>query len=200
MASEQDDGGDASILVQDLSLFVLPKGFRGRNAFICQLWWIVQDTLFRWSPQPMYGFRRWLLTLFGAKIGKNVLLRPTVKTTYPWKLTIGDNSWIGDDVHLYTLGEIVIGSSVCVSQDSYLCTGSRDPGQINFPIYAKPIVIKDQAWVAADVFIMPGITIGTGALVGVRSVVTADVPPLAVAVGSPAKVIRQRKSATVHNR
>jgi putative colanic acid biosynthesis acetyltransferase WcaF len=194
MNSKYDDQNEASIIVQDLSLFRLPQGFRGRNAFICQFWWIVQDTIFRWSPQSAYGFRRWLLRLFGAKIGKNVLIRQTVKTTYPWRLTIGDFSWIGDDVHLYTLGDIVIGSSVCVSQDVYLCTGTRDSAKIDFPILANPIVIDDQAWVSADSFIMPGVRIGKGAIVGARSLVTTDVPPLMVAAGSPAKVIRQRKT------
>lgn len=195
MDSKHDDLDETAISVQDLSRFRLPQGFRGRNALICQVWWIVQDTIFRWSPQSAYGFRRWLLTLFGAKIGKDVLIRPTVRTTYPWKLTIGDYSWVGDDVHLYTLGEIVIGTNACVSQNSYLCTGSHDPAKIDFPIYTKPVVVSDQAWVCADVFIMPGVTIGKGAMIGARSLVTADVPPLMVAMGSPAKLIRQRKSS-----
>lgn len=194
MDLKYDHPNEASIYVQDLSAFRLPDGFRGRNALICQLWWIVQDTIFRWSPQSAYGFRRWLLTLFGAKIGKKVIIRPTVRVTYPWKLTIGDYSWIGDDAHLYTLGEIVIGAHACVSQNTYLCTGSHDPAKIDFPIYAKPVVVCDQAWVAAGAFIMPGVTIGKGAMVGARSLVIADVPPLMVALGSPAKIVRQRKT------
>jgi len=173
-------------------VFKLPKGFRGRNALVCQLWWIVQDTIFRMSPQSAYGFRRWLLTLFGAKIGKKVIIRPTVRTTYPWNLTIGDYSWVGDDVHLYTLGEIVIGSNAVVSQSSYLCTGSHDASQIDFPNITKPVTISDQAWVCADVFIMPGVTIGVGAIVAARSTVTADVPAMMVAIGNPAKIVRRR--------
>ena len=95
--------------IQNLNKFQLPKNFRGKNAFVVQLWWIVQGTLFRMSPQFLYGFRRFLLRLFGAKIGKNVIIRSTVRTTYPWKVSIGDYSWIGDDVVLYSLGEIEIG-------------------------------------------------------------------------------------------
>src|SRR6056300_494828 len=107
--------------VQELDKFKLPKNFRGRNPFIVQLWWLVQSLLFRTSPQFLYGYRRFLLRLFRAKIGKKVILRPTVKITYPWKISIGDYSWIGDDVDLYSLGEIEIGENVVISQKSYLC-------------------------------------------------------------------------------
>ena len=109
-------------------------------------------------------------------------------------MTIGDYSWIGDDVHLYTLGEIVIGANAVVSQSSYLCTGSHDPSRVDFAIYTKPVVICDQVWVCADVFIMPGVTIGTGAMIGARSLVTLDVPPTMVAIGSPARVVRTRET------
>src|SRR5438105_4960330 len=101
---------------QDLSAFSLPAEFRGRPAWFVQLWWLVQSTLFRWSPQFMYGWRRLLLRLFGATIGRSVLVRPTARITYPWKIRIGDYSWIGDDVVLYSLGEIDIGAHVVVSQ------------------------------------------------------------------------------------
>jgi putative colanic acid biosynthesis acetyltransferase WcaF len=77
-------------MYQDLKTFKMPKGFRGKTKFYVQLWWILQGTLFRLSPQFMYGWRRSILRLFGANIGDNVLIRPTVKILYPWKLTIGD--------------------------------------------------------------------------------------------------------------
>src|SRR5579875_2849556 len=73
---------------QDLTKFVVPPDFRGRPSWYVQLWWIVQDTFFRCSPQFMFGWRVFLLRLFGAKLGNNVRLRPTVRVTYPWKLTI----------------------------------------------------------------------------------------------------------------
>ncbi len=82
--------------IQELNKSKLPKNFRGRNAFVVQLWWIVQSVFFKNSLQFMYGFRRFLLRLFGAKIGKKVIIRPSVKVTYPWRLSIGDYSWIGD--------------------------------------------------------------------------------------------------------
>ena len=91
---------------QDLSRFRMPPGFRGRSAVTVQIWWIVQDTLFRWSPQVFYGWRNFLLRLFGAKIGTKVQIRSTTRVTYPWKLTIGDYVWVGDDCVFYNLGEI----------------------------------------------------------------------------------------------
>lgn len=122
--------------MQDLSGFSVPKGFRGGNAIKVQLWWAVQATIFAWSPQVLYRWRAFLLRLFGAKIGKNVVIRPSVKITYPWKLTLGDYAWVGDEVNLYTLGEITIGAHSVISQKSYLCTGSHDHASQHFTINA----------------------------------------------------------------
>ena len=97
---------------QDLSSFRLPDEFRGRPSWYVQLWWLVQSLLFHTSPQALFGWRRFLLRLFGAQIGKNVLIRPSVMVTYPWKVSIGDYSWIGDDAVIYSLGDIRIGSHV----------------------------------------------------------------------------------------
>ena len=97
--------------IQNLEAFKLPSGFRGRSALVVQLWWLVQSFLFSPSPQIFYKWRNFLLRCFGAKIGNNVIIRPTVRITYPWRLSIGDNSWIGDNVELYTLGEISIGKN-----------------------------------------------------------------------------------------
>lgn len=182
---------------QQLDKFCLPKGFRGRSAVLVQLWWLIQASLFGCSPQFMYGWRRWLLRLFGAKVGNNVLIRPSVKITYPWKVSIGDFAWIGDDVVLYSLGEIEISDNVVVSQRSYLCAASHDYTRPNFPIYDQKICIRSQAWLAADVFVAPGITIGEGAVVGARSSVFRDLPPMMVCVGSPAKPIKPRVSGVV---
>ena len=178
---------------QDLKSFQVPPGFRGRNAIWVQCWWIVQASLFAWSPQFAYKWRSWLLRLFGAKVGTGVVIRPSVKVTYPWKLSIGDHAWVGDNVELYTLGEIEIGDDAVVSQNSYLCTGSHDYESETFDIYAKQIKICEQAWVASDVFIAPGITIGKGALVGARSSVFKDMPAGMICAGYPAEPIRERK-------
>jgi putative colanic acid biosynthesis acetyltransferase WcaF len=179
-------------MIQNLEQFVLPKNFRAKNAITVQIWWIIQATFFAGSPQFLYGWRRFLLRLFGAKIGKNVIIRPSAKITYPWKLTIDDNSWIGDDVGLYTLGEIEIGKNTVISQKSYLCAASHDYTKETFDIYEQKIVIEDEVWIATDVFIAPGITIGMGAVIGARSTVLSDMPAGMVCVGYPAKPIKPR--------
>ncbi len=115
-----------------------------------------------------------------------------MRTTYPWKVTIGDHAWVGDNVVLYSLGEIVIGANAVVSQNSYLCAGAHDYTRPDFPIFAKPVRIEAEAWLAADVFVAPGVTVGRGAVVGSRSSVFTDLPPMMVCFGSPAKPIRPR--------
>jgi putative colanic acid biosynthesis acetyltransferase WcaF len=141
----------------------------------------------------MYGWRRFLLRSFGASIGSRVLIRPSVRVTYPWKLKIGDYSWIGDHVELYSLDEITIGSNAVVSQGCYLCTGTHDHRDIEFSIRKAPITVGDESWLAAQVFVGPGVSIGRGTVVGVRSLVLGDLPELVVALGQPAKVVRQRE-------
>jgi putative colanic acid biosynthesis acetyltransferase WcaF len=179
-------------MVQDLKRFRLPPDFRGRSGFAVQLWWLVQATLFRWSPQVLYGFRRWLLRRFGARIGQGVIIRPSVTIPYPWKVQIGDHSWIGDDAVLYSFAEISIGKNVVISQKSYLCAGTHDYRSASFEIQAFPITIEDEAWLAADVFVAPGITVGRGAVVGSRSSVFTDLPEMMICVGSPARPVRAR--------
>jgi putative colanic acid biosynthesis acetyltransferase WcaF len=178
--------------VQDLDRFRLPENFRGRSSLTVQLWWLVQATLFRGSPQVLYAFRRWLLRLFGAQIGKGVIVRPSASLTYPWKVKIGDHSWIGDDVVIYSYAEISIGKNVVISQKGYLCTGTHDYRSRTFDIHALPIVIEDEAWLAADVFVAPGITVGKGAVVGSRSSVFTNLPEMMVCIGSPARPVHPR--------
>ena len=179
---------------QRLNLFRLPAGFRGRNAVYVQLWWMVHSTLFRYSPQFAYGFRRWLLRLFGAEIGQKVLVRASARVTYPWKVRIGDYSWIGDDVVLYSLGRIDIGSHAVVSQRSYLCAGDHDAAMPDFPIRGLPVIIEDGAWIATDVFVGPGVTVHKDAVVGARSSVFKDIPGGMICHGTPCRPVRPRTS------
>jgi putative colanic acid biosynthesis acetyltransferase WcaF len=179
-------------IYQNLKLFIQPSEFRGRSAGYVQLWWLIQALLFNTSPQFMYKWRVFLLRLFGANIGQDVIIRPSVRVTYPWKLTIGDYAWVGDNVELYTLGEIVIGNNAVVSQRSYICTGSHDYTKPTFDIYALKTVIEDEAWLATDVYVAPGVTIGRGSVIGARSSVFTDMPAGMICVGTPAKPIKPR--------
>jgi putative colanic acid biosynthesis acetyltransferase WcaF len=169
----------------ELKKFSLPKNFRGRNAIIVQLWRTIYILLYKPSPQIMYGWRRFLLRLFGAKIGKNVILRPSVEITYPWKIEIGDYSWIGDNVVLYSLGKITIGSNTIISQKSYLCTGSHDFNSVAFDIFEKPIIIGNSCWIATDVFVAPGVQIADEVIIGARSSVFKSIKTKGLYKGNP---------------
>jgi putative colanic acid biosynthesis acetyltransferase WcaF len=181
---------------QRLDLFRLPAGFRGRNPFLVQLWWLVQSLIVKPMPQICYPIRRVLLRAFGAKIGKGVLIRPGVEVTFPWKLSIGDHSWIGNDVTLYSLGPISIGANTVISQKSYICAADHDYSHVTFPIRERPVRIGDQVWVGGDAWVGPGVTIADGAVVGARSNVVTDIPEAMVCVGSPCRPLRPRNSIT----
>jgi putative colanic acid biosynthesis acetyltransferase WcaF len=182
--------------IQDLRRFRVPPGFRGRPAWSVQLWWIVQATLFRMSPQFMFGWRNWLLRRFGAVIGTGVRIRASARLTYPWKIRIGDWSWIGEEAVLYSLEEIVVGANVSVSHRCYLCAGGHDYTDPAFPYLLDPgktrIHIGDESWLGNDVFVGPGVTVGHGAVVGARSSVFESLPPMMVCYGSPAKAHKPR--------
>lgn len=165
---------------------------RGRNSFFVLLWWLIQGSLFRFSLHPMYAWRRFLLRIFGAKIGKGVQIRANAKFTYPWKVSVGNYTWIGDNVEFYSLDQIVVGEHCVISQHSYLCTGSHDIEDPYFSLITKPIHIKDGAWLASDVFVYPGITIGEMSVVAARSTVLKDIPSNEIHAGSPAKFIKYR--------
>jgi putative colanic acid biosynthesis acetyltransferase WcaF len=188
-----DEG--ARLKYQDLSRFRLSPADRGRPKWFIFLWDIVQATLFRYSPRPLYGWRRFLLRSFGAEIGKKVLVRPSASVTYPWKVSIGDYSWIGDRTCLYSLGQIRIGHHVSIAHDVYLCTGLHDYECITFDQFTRPVTIEDECWIPNDVFVAPGVTIGEGCVVGARSTVLFNLPAGMICYGSPAKPARPRRAA-----
>lgn len=165
---------------------------RGRSGWFIILWWIIQGTIFRFSIHNMYGFRNFLLKLFGAKLGKDVRIRSSAKFYYPWKIEIGDNSWIGDEVMLYSLDYITIGKNCIVSQQSYLCTGSHNISSSSFKLITKPITIEDYCWIAVDVFIGQGVTIKEGSVIAARSSIYKDNEPWKVFRGNPAKYLKDR--------
>ncbi|QNK76810.1 colanic acid biosynthesis acetyltransferase WcaF [Winogradskyella sp. PAMC22761] len=179
-------------MYQNLEEFKVPKNFRGRSKVVVQLWWIVEKTLFACSPQFFYGWRRFLLRSFGAKIGKKVLIRPSVKITYPWKVSIGDYSWVGEDCVLYSLGNIMIGKHVAIAHGVYFNTGMHDHTKKKFDIGYKSVVVEDEAWITNDVYIAPGVHIGRGCVIGARSNVFKNMPEGFICYGNPANVIKKR--------
>jgi putative colanic acid biosynthesis acetyltransferase WcaF len=164
----------------------------GKTKFYVFLWFLCQDTLFRLSPIPLYGFRRRLLRLFGAKIGEGVKVRPRARLHYPWRIEIGDYSSIGDDAWLYSIAPIKIGSHTVISQKSFLCTAGHDYRDPHFRTTQAPIVVGNSVWIGADVYVAPGVTIGDNAVIGARSSVFDDMPAGMVCYGYPCKVVGQR--------
>lgn len=156
------------------------------------LWSIVEATLFRYSFHTWSNWRAMLLRLFGAKIGRNCIIRRTSKVYYPWMLEMGDLVIIGDNANLYCLGKVTLGNRCMVSQEAYLCAGTHDYTRLDLPLVTKPITIGEDAWVCAKAFIGPGVTVGTGAVVGACAVVDRDVPAWTIVAGNPARIISER--------
>lgn len=160
---------------------------RGRAGWYILLWWLVQAIAFPLTPHPLNNWRCALLRLFGAGIGKDVIIRPTARFTYPWKVSIGDYTWIGDDVVLYSLDNINIGEHCVISQKSYLCTGSHDIDDPTFRLKTASITIGNGAWIATDCFVGLGVKIGANAVIGARSSVFSDIPSGQVCWGTPCR-------------
>lgn len=176
-----------------LKKYIAYSGPHGKKNLILRvLWGAVQGTVFRWSPRPMHRWRAFLLRLFGADITMKSRVYPKARVWGPWNLTMGDFATIGNDVDCYCVDRITIGAHSTVSQYTYLCGATHDFEDINFPLYSKPITIGERAWVAADCFIAPGVTIGDGAVVGARSSVFGDLEPWSVNAGTPAKKLSER--------
>lgn len=173
---------------------------RGRSTWYILLWWLVQAVVFPLTPHSAHLIRVTLLRWFGAQIGRGVKIRSTARFTYPWKVTIGDHSWIGDDVVLYSLDQITIGQHCVISQKTYLCTGSHAIDDPAFGLVTVPIQIGNGVWVATDCFVAPGVQIGANAVIGARSTVLRSMPAQQVCWGSPCQPRYRRtmsKSASV---
>ena len=133
-----------------------------------------------------------MLRLFGAKIGRHVHIYPSVKFAVPWKLTVKDEVAIGNGVIIYNFGPIAIGFRATVSQFALLCAGTHDYNRADMPLVKPPIFIGEGAWICADAFVGPGVTVGDFAIVGARAVVVKPVAPFDVVVGNPARIIGKR--------
>ena len=169
-----------------------PSPHSVRNKVGRTLWGVVWLLFYRTSPKPFHFWRRFLLRMFGAKIARHAYPHASAKIWAPWNLEMGDYSCLSHQVDCYCVAPIRLGAHSTVSQYSYLCTASHDIEAPNMPLTTAPIVIGEGAWITADVFIGPGVTIGEGAVVGVRSTVLKDVEPWTVVVGNPARFIRRR--------
>lgn len=157
------------------------------------IWGLVAATVFRFSPRLCYGWRRFLLRLFGAKIGVNARISQKARIWAPWNLTVGKEASVAGDVDCYCVAPISIGDYATVSQYSFLCTASHDISSRTMKLISSRITIHAQSWVCASAFISPGVTIGEGSIVGARAVVTKSTADWTIVAGNPAKVISHRK-------
>ena len=168
--------------------------FTLRNRLGRQLWNLVWLLLFRLSPRPMHKWRSMVLRAFGAKLGHGNHIYPAVKIWAPWNLRVGDHVGIADGVTLYSMDMIDIGSYAVISQGAHLCGGSHDYNSQNFQLYARPISIGVRAWICAEAFIAPGVSVAEGVVVGARSVVSRPLTePWMVYAGNPCRPIGKRK-------
>ena len=165
-----------------------------KNQVVRMLWTIVWGVFARPLPRSVgSGWKRFLLRLFGARIDATAIVYSSAKVYYPANLTMGSYACLASDVDCYNVAPVTIGANSTVSQGAYLCTASHDITDPLNPLVTKPIVIEDQAWVAAGAFVGMGVTIGQGAVVGARAAVFKDVEPWTVVGGNPAKFIKRRE-------
>ncbi|MEJ2764618.1 hypothetical protein VV869_11735 [Photobacterium sp. MCCC 1A19761] len=165
-------------------------GWQNKFARVC--WAMVYYTLFRWSPIPLFGFRRQLLRLFGATIGSQARIYPSTQIWLPANLEMASGATLGPRVNVYNQGAIKIGKDAIVSQGSHLCASTHDYNDPIHPLVLAPITISTNAWVCADAFIGPGVHVGEGAVIGARSVLTKTATAWQVYAGNPARAIKQR--------
>ena len=174
-------------------LFDPRKGLdRGRPAWVEAVWYVLK-CLFFLSPLPWpSSFKCALLRLFGATIGRGVYLKPRLNVHFPWKLRIGDHAWVGEEVFILNFEPVAIGAHCCISQRAFLCTGNHDYRAAEMPFRNRPITVEDGAWVGAQSFVGPGVTIGTEAVITAGSVVTRNQPARMVCGGNPCVSMKPR--------
>lgn len=166
--------------------------FNMRNRLMRLLWAAAYVLLFRPSPAPLHAWRAMLLRLYGAKTGKGCHIYPGVKIWAPWNMELGDYVCLANDVICSSMARIRIGRKAVISQGARLYTGTHDYEDPKFRLILKSIEIGAGSWIAAEAFVMPGVRIGDGAVIGARSVVTGDVPAWTVYAGNPAKSVKIR--------
>lgn len=176
----------------DLSTFNNSWYNPGRGFLVRTVWHFV-NAIFLQSPlNPSSRLKVIILRLFGARIGNGVVLKPSINVKYPWNLTIGDYSWIGENAWLDSLAPITIGKNACISQGVYFCTGNHDWSDPAFGLIVKPIVIEDGAWVGARATVLPGVTVKSHSIVAAGTVMAKDTEPYMIYAGNPAVAVKER--------
>ncbi|GAA3975226.1 WcaF family extracellular polysaccharide biosynthesis acetyltransferase [Mucilaginibacter dorajii] len=181
------------MLKTDLSSYNNHPFHPGGNVIKRLVWFYVNALFFKTSLIPSSGFKVFLLRMFGARIGKNVTIKPCVNIKYPWFLQIGDETWIGENVWIDCLVKITIGANVCLSQGTVLLTGSHNYKKTSFDLITKSIILEDGVWIGAGAMINLGVTAGSHSVLTSGSIATKNLLPYSVYQGNPAIKVRERE-------
>ena len=171
------------------------SGFDRGAPRVKELFWVVCGGVLLSSWIAGAAWRVRILTLFGASIGRGVVIKPGVHVKFPWRLTIGNHCWVGENVWIDNLAQVSLGDHACVSQGAYFCTGSHDWSKVTFDLIVKPIEVGSHAWVGAMSRVAPGVVIGDGAVLSLGSVATSSLEPWTINAGHPAVRIKARPRA-----
>ncbi len=164
----------------------------GRSKPVMVLWYFVNVLFFINPLNPLSGLKVRLLRLFGARIGRGVVIKPGVNIKYPWRLTVADHVWIGERVWIDNLADVVIESHVCISQGAMLLTGNHNYKKPTFDLMIAPITLETGAWVGAQSLVTPGVTLKSHSILSAGSVATTDLMPFTIYAGQPAVEVRKR--------
>lgn len=164
----------------------------GGNSIKRFLWFYVNAILFKTSLLPFSGLKVFLLKLFGAKMGRNITLKPCINIKYPWHLNIGHHTWIGENVWIDCLVPVYIGSNACLSQGAVLLTGNHNYKLSSFDLVTASVILEDGVWIGAGATVTPGVTAGSHAVLTSGSVATKSLEPYGIYQGNPAVKIRVR--------
>ena len=175
----------------DLSKFN-NQNYNPGNIIVRSLWYLVNILFFKSSLFPIYFLKVSILKLFGAHLGKGVIIKPNVNIKYPWKLKLGDYVWIGEGVWIDNLDFVSIGSHCCVSQGVLLLCGNHDYSKSSFDLMVKPIVLEEGVWIGAKSVVCPGVIIGSHGVLSAGSVLSNDIKPYEIYSGNPAEKIKTR--------
>ena len=164
------------------------KSGRDFNLITVAFWWVISHLIFS-NPFTPSSFRPTILRIFGATVGTGVIIRRGVRVHFPWNLEIGDNSWIGEEVWFINHEKVTVGSDVCISQRSIICSGGHDYRSASLEYAHKPVTITDGAWVCLDAKVLPGVTIGECSVVSAGEIVRNSLPDYSMLVGGQVRPI-----------
>lgn len=178
--------------ISKLSTFKNPEYSTGASLFKRLAWFITSSLIINsYCPVPM-AIKAFVLKLFGAKIGKGVIIKPKLNIKHPWLLSIGNHTWLGENVWIDNLVQVSIGNNCCLSQGAMLLTGNHNYNKSSFDLITGKILIEDGAWVGAKAIVCPGVTMASHSILAVASVATKNTEAYGVYQGNPAVKIKER--------